>query len=113
MDLLLQNPSEVTATRDKQLTVREALSSKREEPRKQSDTDFPDAPDYSDEDEANFDARMRQQILLKRKELGILPTKPKLPKGTFIFCKELKSLVYNFSFSMSTDIVNLYCSNQI
>ncbi|KAL3500806.1 hypothetical protein ACH5RR_039899 [Cinchona calisaya] len=75
------NPSEVQATKDRQLTVREALSSKREAPQRQSDAESPEAPDYSDEDEANFDARMRQQILQKRKELGVLPTKQNLHKG--------------------------------
>ncbi|CDP08294.1 unnamed protein product [Coffea canephora] len=73
--------SEVKATRDKQLTVREALRSKREEPQGQSDAKLPEASDFSDEDEANFDARMRQQILLKRKELGVLPTEHKKDKG--------------------------------
>ncbi|KAA8546235.1 hypothetical protein F0562_003026 [Nyssa sinensis] len=70
--------SEVRARRDLQLTVREALSLKREELRKESGVEFSDSLDYSDDDEANFDARMRQQILRKRKELGDPPTKQKL-----------------------------------
>ncbi|KAK3011041.1 hypothetical protein RJ639_012662 [Escallonia herrerae] len=58
-----------------QLNVREALSSKREELSKESETGS------SDDGEANFDERMRQRILRKRKELGDLPTKQKLHNG--------------------------------
>ncbi|KAF5936367.1 hypothetical protein HYC85_027496 [Camellia sinensis] len=72
------NTSEVKATRDAQLSVRETLSSKREELRKESEAEFPESLDYSDDDEASFDARMRLQILKRRKELGDLPTKEKL-----------------------------------
>lgn len=68
-------------TRGVQLSVREALSSKKEELQKEYGDDFPhsSAKDDGDddEDEADFDARMRQQILEKRKELGDLPPKPK------------------------------------
>lgn len=60
-----------------QLSVRGALSSKKEE----SQDKFSESLDYSDDDEANFDARMRQQILRKRKELGDHPTKQKLHNG--------------------------------
>ncbi|XP_031372632.1 peptidyl-prolyl cis-trans isomerase CYP57 [Punica granatum] len=83
-------PSEAKATRDVQLSVREALSSKKEQLQKEFGDDFPhssaknDADD--DEDEASFDARMLRQILEKRKELGDLPPKPKpkpkLPNGS-------------------------------
>lgn len=66
--------SEAKAIRDMQLSVRGALSSKKEE----SQNKFSESLDYSDDDEANFDARMRQQILRKRKELGDHPTKQKL-----------------------------------
>lgn len=72
------NSSEVKATRDAQLSVRETLSSKREELRKESEAEFPESLDYSDDDEASFDARMRLQILKRRKELGDLPTKEKV-----------------------------------
>lgn len=68
------NPSEVKLRKDTQLSVREALGSKREE--LQRDTDAISEPlDDSDDDEGSFDARMRQQILSKRKELGDLPTR--------------------------------------
>ncbi|KAG5536670.1 hypothetical protein RHGRI_024182 [Rhododendron griersonianum] len=68
------NLSEVKANRDLQLSVREALSSKREVFPKESVTA---EPLYNSDDEASFDARMRLQILSKRKELGDLPTKQK------------------------------------
>lgn len=71
------NSSEVKATRDRQLSVRETLSSKKEEPPKDLQPEVPNFLDYSDDDEVNFDARMRQQILIKRRELGDLPTKKK------------------------------------
>ena len=66
-----------------QLSIREALNSKKEESRRYVEADF---SDNDDEDEANFDARMRQQILRKRNELGDLPVppKPKLPSGTLV-----------------------------
>lgn len=67
--------------RDVQLSVREALSSKKEELQKEYGDDFPHSSAKEDgdddEDEADFDARMRRQILEKRKELGDLPPKPK------------------------------------
>lgn len=64
-------------TRDVQLTVREALSSKKEDLHSQTADETPEVHDNSDEDEPNFDARMRQQVLKKRKELGDLPPKRK------------------------------------
>ncbi|KAM7510806.1 hypothetical protein LguiB_009681 [Lonicera macranthoides] len=74
------NSSEAKATRDLQLSVREALSSKKEELRKES-AEFYESLDHSDDDdEANFDTRMRLQILKKRKELGDHPQKQKLHK---------------------------------
>ncbi|XP_034683697.1 peptidyl-prolyl cis-trans isomerase CYP57 [Vitis riparia] len=75
------NPSEVKINKDLQLSVREALSAKKEESWKESESEFSNFLDHSDDDEANFDARMRQQILRKRKELDDLPTKQKLNKG--------------------------------
>ncbi|GFZ15554.1 cyclophilin-like peptidyl-prolyl cis-trans isomerase family protein [Actinidia rufa] len=74
------NISEVKAARDLQLNVREALSSKREELEKESEVE---ESVYSDDDEASFDARMRLQILRKRKELGDLPTKQKFRNESF------------------------------
>lgn len=71
--------SETKRIRDAQLSVREALSSKKEESRKGVEADV--YSDNDDEDEADFDARMRQQILRKRNELGDLPPKPKLRNG--------------------------------
>lgn len=75
-------------TRLVQLSVREALNSKKEEPSKDSESKFYNSLSYSDDDdddnEANFDARMRHQILRKRKELGDLPPKPKLQNGTHL-----------------------------
>ncbi|KAL5559471.1 hypothetical protein UlMin_035682 [Ulmus minor] len=59
-------------TRAAQLSVREALSSKKEGSRNDVEAEA-----YSDDDEASFDARMRQQILRKRNELD-LPPKPKV-----------------------------------
>lgn len=82
----MQSPSEVQAIRDSRLTVRETLSSKREELHRESDAKFAEAIDDSDDDEHNFDARMRQQIINKRKELGDQPTKRKLHKGRSILC---------------------------
>ncbi|KAL8239731.1 hypothetical protein R6Q59_016298 [Mikania micrantha] len=67
------NPGEDKARRDLQMSVREALSSKKEEFPRETDVDSADEND----DEANFDARMRQQILKKKKELGGMPSKPK------------------------------------
>lgn len=61
-------------TRDVQLSVREALSSKRDELPKEPETHFSKSLDYSDDDdEASFDVKMRLKILNKRKELGENP----------------------------------------
>ena len=79
----MQNPSEVKKTKDV-LSVREALSTKKEDSRKESEAEFSNFLDHSDDDEAGFDARMRQQILRKRKELDDLPTKKKSNKGTLL-----------------------------
>ncbi|XP_050364260.1 peptidyl-prolyl cis-trans isomerase CYP57 [Argentina anserina] len=74
-------------TRQVQLSVREALQSKKEDPLKNSESQFYNSLSYSDNDddddnESNFDARMRHQILRKRKELGDHPPKPKLLNGS-------------------------------
>ncbi|KAK4372899.1 hypothetical protein RND71_008283 [Anisodus tanguticus] len=74
-----KDSSEGKSTRDVQLTIREALGSRKEASRKESEADFQESLDNSDEDEAFFDARMRQQILKRRKELGDPPPKQKLP----------------------------------
>lgn len=68
-------------TKDTQSIVREALSSKRDNER-ESGAQFSESHDGSDVDagdEASFDARMRLQILKRRKELGDLPTEKRLP----------------------------------
>ncbi|VVA11766.1 PREDICTED: peptidyl-prolyl [Prunus dulcis] len=71
-------------TRHVQLSIREALISKKDEPGKDSESNFYNTLNYSDDDddEANFDARMRQQILRKRKDLGDLPPKSKMHNGS-------------------------------
>ncbi|KAL0330680.1 UNVERIFIED_CONTAM: Peptidyl-prolyl cis-trans isomerase CYP57 [Sesamum angustifolium] len=74
------NSAEGRKAKDAQLIVREALSSKREQQKELGDT-YSESLEYSDEDEASFDARMRQQILRRRQELGDLPTKKELPHG--------------------------------
>ncbi|KAL5783474.1 hypothetical protein ACOSP7_008503 [Xanthoceras sorbifolium] len=68
--------------KDVQLSVREALSSKKEEQQKGVESEFTDSLDHSDDDEASFDARMRQQILRRRKELGNAPPKQKQHNGS-------------------------------
>lgn len=74
-------------TREVQLSVREALSSKKEEPQKFGEAESFNSPDNSDEDEANFDARMRRQILRRRQDLGDAPVPPKQKprKGTLLY----------------------------
>ncbi|KAK1418334.1 hypothetical protein QVD17_27477 [Tagetes erecta] len=68
------NPAEDKARRDLQMSVREALSSRKEELPKESNAD---SADENDDDEGSFDARMRLQILKKKKELGDMPPKQK------------------------------------
>lgn len=75
------NPAEDKARRDLQMSVRGALTSKKEELSKEPDAD---SAGDSDDDEGNFDARMRQQILKKKKELGDMPSKQKLHKESSI-----------------------------
>lgn len=71
----MQNSAEAKATRDLQLSVRGALSSKKDASKKDSDAELSNSDD--DDDEANFDARMRQQILRRRMDLGDLSSKQK------------------------------------
>lgn len=82
--IFLQSSADGKARRDRQLSVRDALNSKKEEPQKDSEAGNNNMArlDSSDDDEADFDSRMRMQILKKRKELGDLPPKPKLRNGT-------------------------------
>lgn len=67
-----------------QLSVREALSSKKDESWKEAHTKFSETLVDSDDDEANFDNRMRLQILKKRKELGDHSAKKKSHKGNIM-----------------------------
>lgn len=94
----MQNLSEVKANRDLQLSVREALSSKREVFPKESVTA---EPLYNSDDEASFDARMRLQILSKRKELGDLPTKQKFRNGNFLLSITIYSLLFKMESSFA------------
>ncbi|KAL6523982.1 hypothetical protein OROMI_031077 [Orobanche minor] len=80
------NSVEGQKTKDVQLKVREALSTKKDQ-QKELGPEFSESVD-SDEDEASFDVRMRQQILRRRMELGDLPIKKELPNvvdSTFSF----------------------------
>ncbi|KAI3991964.1 hypothetical protein MKX01_012909 [Papaver californicum] len=62
-------------SRDVHLSVREALTSKKEESKKVLEMSPSSSHGLSDDDESKFDARMRQQILRKRKDLGDIPRK--------------------------------------
>ncbi|PIA42958.1 hypothetical protein AQUCO_02000422v1 [Aquilegia coerulea] len=68
------DPAEVKKAKDLQLSVRETLSSKKEQSLKKSGLNLSSSHDHSDEDESQFDARMRRQILNKRQELSDHPT---------------------------------------
>ncbi|KAF5204787.1 Peptidyl-prolyl cis-trans isomerase cyp57 [Thalictrum thalictroides] len=68
------DPAEVKRTKDLQLSVRETLSSKKEQPLNKSELSLSSVHEHSDEDESLFDARMRRKIINKRQELGDLPT---------------------------------------
>ncbi|KNA15226.1 hypothetical protein SOVF_100210 isoform B [Spinacia oleracea] len=73
------DPDELKSARNLQLSVREALSSKKQESQKGTADVLPDSHARSDseDDEISFDARMREQILKRRMEIGDLPTKQK------------------------------------
>uniref|UniRef100_A0A2P2K2L6 Uncharacterized protein MANES_03G050500 n=1 Tax=Rhizophora mucronata TaxID=61149 RepID=A0A2P2K2L6_RHIMU len=82
----MQDSSVAKATRDIKLSVREALSLKKEQSQKDSEAEFvndsgddddDNGDNNSDDNDASFDARMRQQVLRKRKELGDIPSKQK------------------------------------
>lgn len=77
----MQNSAE-EKRKDMQMSVREALSSKKDGSRKDQEIDFPGSDD-DDDDEAKFDARMRMQILRKRNELGDVPC-DKVSRGTYL-----------------------------
>lgn len=86
--ILLQNTGEALKAKEVRLTVRDALNSKIEDHR-ESDSKPPKSFDDSDEDDISFDARMCQQIIRKRKELGDLSTKQELPNGEPTICRFL------------------------
>ncbi|KAL4195272.1 hypothetical protein AMTRI_Chr05g63800 [Amborella trichopoda] len=65
-----ESSSEAKRKKDVQASVREALSSKRDDTGVSAENRSAALPDLSDDDEASFDARMRLQILNKRKEMG-------------------------------------------
>ncbi|CAN1217418.1 Peptidyl-prolyl cis-trans isomerase CYP57 [Linum perenne] len=71
-----QNLSDAKATREQQLSVRETLKSKKEGWQRTSGAEDSNS-DEDDDNEANFDARMRRQLLKKRQELGEFPSKQK------------------------------------
>ncbi|CAI0448391.1 unnamed protein product [Linum tenue] len=68
------NLSDASASRELQLSVREALGSKKEGRKKASEAGVSNNDEDDSEDEANFDSRMRQQVLRKRQELGDYPS---------------------------------------
>lgn len=91
----MQNSAEGQKTKGAQLMVREALSSKREN-KEELVAGFSESLDNSDEDEASFDTRMRQQILRRRKDLGDLPTKKDLPAVETKGCMFDKPIVFRY-----------------
>ncbi|GMH06941.1 hypothetical protein Nepgr_008781 [Nepenthes gracilis] len=82
------NSPEVKSMRDLQLSVRETLNSKKEQSEKVLEAEIPSSLNHNhdDDDDSNdeisFDARMRQQVLRKRRELGDLPSKQKSQNGS-------------------------------
>lgn len=96
-------------TREMQLSVRETLASKKQESRRDSEAENSDLPQYSDsdDDETNFDARMRQQILRKRTELGDAPSHQKSKNGDLNI---LYILLYNFFLEGGILLCNLLVS---
>lgn len=68
-------------TKEVQLFVRQALALKKEEFLIDAEAELSNSLDDSDDDGASFDARMRQQILRKQKELGYPPPMPKSWNG--------------------------------
>lgn len=88
----MQNSSESKRIRDLQLSVREALASKKQESHRNPDAEISNQYSDSDDNEANFDARMRQQILRKRTELGDEPSHHKSKNGDLIILYTLLHL---------------------
>lgn len=70
--------------------MREALNTKKEAAQKDksfsvSDTVGHSDDDDDDEDETKFDAKMRNQVLSRRKEMGDTPSKPTQKKSNYVF----------------------------
>ncbi|CAN0918545.1 Peptidyl-prolyl cis-trans isomerase CYP57 [Linum grandiflorum] len=70
------NMSDTKATREQQLSVRETLKSKKDRWARTSEAEVSNS-DRDDDNEVDFDARMRRQLLRKRQELGEYPSKQK------------------------------------
>lgn len=82
----MQSSTEVEKKNEIRLAVREALTSNKVDSIREHEMDDLDADDHSDDDdEANFDARMRLQILRKRREIGDVATHDKLPAGNVCY----------------------------
>jgi peptidyl-prolyl cis-trans isomerase SDCCAG10 len=72
------------------LSVREALNAKKEAAQKDKSFSVSDTVGNSDddddgEDETKFDAKMRNQVLSRRKEIGDTPSKPTQKKSNYVF----------------------------
>ncbi|KAE8665256.1 Peptidyl-prolyl cis-trans isomerase CYP57 [Hibiscus syriacus] len=76
--IYLDDLAAAKAAKELQLSVRGALRSKREGDKKDAEAELSDSLYHSDDDEASFDARMRRQILNRRKEIGDLSPKQKM-----------------------------------
>ena len=66
--------------------MREALGSKKENAQKEKSWPISDPVGHSDDDdddgdETKFDAKMRNQVLSRRKEMGDIPPKPTQKKS--------------------------------
>lgn len=87
---ILQSKEQEEKKKDTVQTVRDALISKKVESREQEHA--PVSDDYpEDENEEDFDNRMRSQILKKRRELGDVPRETS--KAGSIFCSSFKFLL--------------------
>jgi len=87
---ILQSKEQEEKKKDTVQTVRDALISKKVESREQEHALVSD--DYpEDENEEDFDNRMRSQILKKRRELGDVPRETS--KAGSIFCSSFKFLL--------------------
>lgn len=82
----MQSKAEIEKKNEARLAVRDALISNKGNNIRESQMDDFNADDHSDDDdESNFDARMRMQILRKRKEMGDVTNHDKMPVGIVLF----------------------------